>query len=786
MALPPLWDGLSSVDHEEEDIHERSHEELVASRNWTPSKKKSKKVKGAPSRGDLTDRSNAGDCTARSSNGGDTTARSTRSTASESTRTAKRVATTAGRVAKASRASKHESDKDLLAPPPKSKLVLAALRADVEGSGLGLLADMPDSVQEALLGRPSPTSTGNGTARMAAKLASKKLAKLPHGQKLAVNKLPGAKGSGSGADSTDANENDGSSTSRSSRSTKGGGGSTNRSKNRRAREKEQRDQLQRYKELVAAYARTQARALGSGGGGKGGVEEDVPADEAFEDDQAILERADRLSVSKGGTPRVVSAREAAVLSAREAAQVVAQAVVSAREAALEALDGDLSLGCLSLSGLSPGGPRPGGLSPGGLSVDRLSSGERALLAAPANLIRPAMDRNHLDRRPMRDLGRDLGRDSAASIEASGLSFGGAEASQAAAAKTPPPDNFALPPAITPTSSVASKPAERNQGASLLLGGSAPKGKDDAHPAVLADVRPPSLPEAPPAALPRQSKSSYIKELVTTTVTPISTPIRSPEAVAASGASSGSPTSSLNIQELLAQHKNKLDSRQNTKANADRTVLQAPMPMAMPMAMPTGAAAPAAAPPTAQVAVRHKVDPQRPHGNSTKEMATALSHARRQREELVAATVKKGMVAIQAQLGNAAAGGLSSIKANVGASKLAAEARDKSVITSTKRVVKGAVDENEVKRVVVKSAAHRASSAGSQQGLTQGSAQGSAQGSTQGSGSLPKDEEEEEEEAPEKPQLTKEELNEYYSNFEKQRQRSFEQLFREQVIDVDGL
>jgi hypothetical protein len=665
-------------------------------------------------------------------------------------------------------------------------LVLAALRADVEGSGLGLLADMPDSVQEALLGRPSPTSTGNGTARMAAKLASKKLAKLPHGQKLAVNKLPGAKGSGSGADSTDANENDGSSTSRSSRSTKGGGGSTNRSKNRRAREKEQRDQLQRYKELVAAYARTQARALGSGGGGKGGVEEDVPADEAFEDDQAILERADRLSVSKGGTPRVVSAREAAVLSAREAAQVVAQAVVSAREAALEALDGDLSLGCLSLSGLSPGGPRPGGLSPGGLSVDRLSSGERALLAAPANLIRPAMDRNHLDRRPMRDLGRDLGRDSAASIEASVLSFGGAEASQAAAAKTPPPDNFALPPAITPTPSVASKPAERNQGASLLLGGSAPKGKDDAHPAVLADVRPPSLPEAPPAALPRQSKSSYIKELVTTTVTPISTPNRSPEAVAigataASGASSGSPTSSLNIQELLAQHKNKLDSRQNTKANADRTVLQAPMPMAMA----TGAAAPAAAPPTAQVAVRHKVDP-RQHGNSTKEMATALSHARRQREELVAATVKKGMVAIQAQLGNAAAGGLSTIKANVGASKLAAEARDKSVITSTKRVVKGAVDENEVKRVVVKSAAHRASSAGSQQGLTQGSAQGSAQGPTQGSGSLPKEEEEEEEEAPEKPQLTKEELNEYYSNFEKQRQRSFEQLFREQVIDVDGL
>jgi hypothetical protein len=205
---------------------------------------------------------------------------------------------------------------------------------------------------------------------------------------------------------------------------------------------------------------------------------------------------------------------------------------------------------------------------------------------------------------------------------------------------------------------------------------------------------------------------------------------------------------------------------------------------MAMAMATGAAAPAAAPPTAQVAVRHKVDPQRPHGNSTKEMATALSHARRQREELVAATVKKGMVAIQAQLGNAAAGGLSTIKANVGASKLAAEARDKSVITSTKRVVKGAVDENEVKRVVVKSAAHRASSAGSQQGSTPGSAQGSAQGSTQGSGSLPK-EEEEEEEAPEKPQLTKEELNEYYSNFEKQRQRSFEQLFREQVIDVDG-
>lgn len=773
MALPPLWDGLSSVDHEEEDIHERSHEELVASRNWTPSKKKSKKVKGAPSRGDLTDRSNAGDCTARSSNGGDTTARSTRSTASESTRTAKRVATTAGRVAKASRASKHESDKDLLAPPPKSKLVLAALRADVEGSGLGLLADMPDSVQEALLGRPSPTSSGNGTARMAAKLASKKLAKLPHGQKLAVNKLPGAKGSGSGADSTDANENDGSSTSRSSRSTKGGGGSTNRSKNRRAREKEQRDQLQRYKELVAAYARTQARALGSGGGGKGGVEEDVPADEAFEDDQAILERADRLSVSKGGTPRVVSAREAAVLSAREAAQVVAQAVVSAREAALEALDGDLSLGCLSLSGLSPGGPRAGGLSPGGLSVDRLSSGERALLAAPANLIRPAMDRNQLDRRPMRDLGRDLGRDSAASIEASGFSLGSAEASQAAAAKTHPPDNFALPPAITPTSSVTSKPAERNQGASLFLGGSAPKSKDDAHPAVLADVRPPSLPEAPPAAPPRQSKSSYIKELVTTTVTPI----RSPEAVAigataASGASTGSPPS-LNIQELLAQHKNKLDSRQNTKANADRTVLQAPMAMA------TGAAAPAAAPPTAQVTVRHKVDP-RQHGNSTKEMATALSHARRQREELVAATVKKGMVAIQAQLGNAAAGGLSTMKANVGASKLAAEARDKSIITSTKRVVKGAGDENEVKRVVVKSAAHRASSAGSQQGSTQGSAQGSAQGS----GSQPK-EEEEEEEAPEKPQLTKEELNEYYSNFEKQRQRSFEQLFREQVIDVDG-
>ena len=121
-----------------------------------------------------------------------------------------------------------------------------------------------------------------------------------------------------------------------------------------------------------------------------------------------------------------------------------------------------------------------------------------------------------------------------------------------------------------------------------------------------------------------------------------------------------------------------------------------------------------------------------------------------------------------------------MKANVGASKLAAEARDKSIITSTKRVVKGAGDENEVKRVVVKSAAHRASSAGSQQGSTQGSAQGSAQGS----GSQPK-EEEEEEEAPEKPQLTKEELNEYYSNFEKQRQRSFEQLFREQVIDVDG-
>ena len=115
------------------------------------------------STGDATPRSQRGDSTARSSRSVSSSSGTSRGGSRGGNRSSKHSSAVAARPRPGARPAvgqlKGMSDKDLLAPPSKMKLQLAAL---MEGGGPSF-ASMPESVQEAILGRRSPPAVASAS-----------------------------------------------------------------------------------------------------------------------------------------------------------------------------------------------------------------------------------------------------------------------------------------------------------------------------------------------------------------------------------------------------------------------------------------------------------------------------------------------------------------------------------------------------------------------------------------------------------------------------------------------